>query len=51
MFCEKCTMEVLRKKKPSPNLVCARCRKHLIAFEVIEMRPVELARAASRARR
>jgi predicted SprT family Zn-dependent metalloprotease len=46
--CEKCTMEVLRKKKPSPHLVCARCRKHLIAFEVVEMRPVELARAAMR---
>lgn len=49
--CEKCTMEVLRKKKPSPNLICARCRKPLVAFEVVEMRPVELARAASRAPR
>jgi predicted SprT family Zn-dependent metalloprotease len=48
--CEKCTMELLRKKKPSPNLVCARCRKPLIAFEVVEMRPVELSPAA-RARR
>jgi predicted SprT family Zn-dependent metalloprotease len=48
--CEKCTMEVLRKKKPSANLVCARCRKPLIAFEVVEMRPVELASAASRTR-
>jgi predicted SprT family Zn-dependent metalloprotease len=44
--CEKCTMELLRKKKPSPNLVCARCRKPLIAFEVVEMRPVELSPAA-----
>ena len=49
--CEKCTMEVLRKKKPSANLVCARCRKPLVAFEVVEMRPVELARAALRGRR
>ena len=46
--CEKCTMEVLRKKRPSPNIVCARCRKHLVVFEVVEMRPVELGRAASR---
>jgi predicted SprT family Zn-dependent metalloprotease len=44
--CERCTMEVLRKRKPAPNLVCARCRKPLVAFEVIEMRPVELNRAA-----
>ena len=44
-------MEVLRKKKPSANLVCARCRKPLIAFEVVEMRPVELARAAFRGQR
>ena len=48
--CEKCFMEVLRKKKPAPNLVCARCRKAVIAFEVVEMRPLELDRAASRAR-
>jgi predicted SprT family Zn-dependent metalloprotease len=46
--CEKCTMEVLRKRKPSENLVCARCRKPLTAFEVLEMRPVEIGRAASR---
>jgi predicted SprT family Zn-dependent metalloprotease len=46
--CEKCTMEVLRKKKPSAFLVCAKCRKPLVAFEVTEMRPVELAQAASR---
>jgi hypothetical protein len=44
-------MEVLRKKKPSPHLICARCRKPLIAFEVVEMRPVELGQAASRIRR
>ena len=46
--CEKCTMELLRKRKPSPNVVCARCRKPLVVFEVVEMRPVELGRAASR---
>lgn len=46
--CEKCAMEVLRRKKPSPNLICARCRRPLLAFEVTEMRPVELQRAASR---
>jgi predicted SprT family Zn-dependent metalloprotease len=46
--CEKCTMEVLRKKRPAPNLLCARCRKPLVAFEVLEMRPVELGRAALR---
>jgi predicted SprT family Zn-dependent metalloprotease len=49
--CEKCTMEVLRKRKPSPNLLCARCRKALVVFEVVEMRPVELSPAASRSRR
>ncbi len=48
--CTKCAMEVLRRKKPSPNLVCARCRKPLVAFEVVEMREVELGRAARAAR-
>jgi len=46
--CEKCFMEVLRKRKPSPHLMCARCRKPLVAFEVVEMRPVELGQAALR---
>jgi predicted SprT family Zn-dependent metalloprotease len=46
--CEKCFMEVLRKRKPAPNVVCARCRKSLAVFEVVEMRPVELGRAALR---
>ena len=45
--CEKCLMELLRKRKPSPHLMCARCRKPLRAFEVVEMRPVELNRAAN----
>jgi ribosomal protein L34E len=49
--CDKCTMEVLRKKKPAANLLCARCRKPLVAFEVVEVRPVELARAALGRRR
>jgi len=48
--CEKCTMEVLRKKKPAPNLLCARCRKPLVAFEILEVRPIELSRAALRLR-
>ena len=46
--CEKCLMEVLRKRKPSPHVMCARCRKHLVVFEVVEVRPVELQRAARR---
>jgi predicted SprT family Zn-dependent metalloprotease len=45
--CEKCLMELLRKRKPSPHLICARCRKPLVAFEIVEMRPVELNRAAN----
>jgi predicted SprT family Zn-dependent metalloprotease len=49
--CPKCTMELLRKRKPPANLVCARCRKPLAVFEVVEMRPVELQRAASRSDR
>jgi len=48
--CEKCTMEVLRKRKPPAHLMCARCRKSLLVFEVMEMRPVELAHAANRKR-
>jgi predicted SprT family Zn-dependent metalloprotease len=48
--CEKCTMEVLRKKRPSPHLICAKCRKPLMAFEVTEMQPIELRPAAHRGR-
>ncbi len=44
--CEKCLMEVLRKRRPSPHVMCARCRKHLVVFEVVEMRPIELQTAA-----
>jgi predicted SprT family Zn-dependent metalloprotease len=46
--CEKCTMELLRKRKPPANAACARCRKPLTTFEVVEMREVALATAASR---
>jgi hypothetical protein len=49
--CEKCTMEVLRKRKPPAHLMCARCRRSLTVFEVVEMREVAPARAASRASR
>ena len=46
--CEKCTMEVLRKRKPPGNIVCARCRKSLTVFEVVEMREIAPAAAALR---
>ena len=45
--CEKCGMEALRRRKPAPYLLCARCRKSLLVFEVTEMREVELGRAAN----
>jgi predicted SprT family Zn-dependent metalloprotease len=48
--CEKCTMEVLRKRKPPANVVCARCRRALSVFEIVELREVTLATAASRSR-
>jgi predicted SprT family Zn-dependent metalloprotease len=46
--CEKCTMEALRKRKPGPHIVCARCRKPLTVFEVTEMREVTTSVAAHR---
>ncbi|MFN2459834.1 MAG: SprT-like domain-containing protein [Candidatus Velthaea sp.] len=46
--CEKCTMELLRKRKPALHAACARCRKPLSVFEVVEMREVVPAMAASR---
>jgi predicted SprT family Zn-dependent metalloprotease len=49
--CDKCTMELLRKRKPAPHLLCARCRKVLSVFEVVEVRPVEASRAALRSPR
>jgi predicted SprT family Zn-dependent metalloprotease len=48
--CEKCGMEVLRRRKPPANVVCARDRRPLAIFEITEMREVEPARAAHRAR-
>jgi predicted SprT family Zn-dependent metalloprotease len=49
--CERCRTEVLRKRKPPAHVRCARCRRQLIAFEVVEMREVSLERAAARSRR
>jgi hypothetical protein len=46
--CEKCTMEVLRKRKPPTTLMCARCRRSLSIFEVVELRDITPASAASR---
>lgn len=46
--CEKCGMEALRRRKPAPHVRCARCRKALQLFEVVEMREVEPARAAQK---
>jgi predicted SprT family Zn-dependent metalloprotease len=46
--CEKCTMEVLRKRKPPANVMCARCRRSLSVFEVVELREITPGIAASR---
>lgn len=46
--CEKCTMEVLRKRKPAAHIMCARCRKSLTVFEVVELREITPAKAALR---
>ena len=46
--CEKCGMEALRRRKPAPHVICARCRRSLSLFEIVEMREVEPARAARR---
>jgi predicted SprT family Zn-dependent metalloprotease len=48
--CEKCSMEVLRKRKPPAHSMCARCRKALTIFEVVELREITPAQAASRGR-
>lgn len=48
--CEKCGMELLRRRKPPENAVCGRCRHSLLVFEVVELREVEPARAARRGR-
>lgn len=49
--CEQCTMEVLRKRKPPANIMCARCRRSLSVFEVVEMRAIVLQTAALRGAR
>jgi hypothetical protein len=46
--CDKCGMELLRKRKPPASAVCARCRKSLIVLEIVEMREVTTQQAASR---
>jgi predicted SprT family Zn-dependent metalloprotease len=38
--CEKCGVEVLRKRRPPAHARCARCRRGLAVFEVVEMREV-----------
>ncbi|HXF34630.1 MAG TPA: SprT-like domain-containing protein [Candidatus Acidoferrales bacterium] len=48
--CEKCGVEALRKRKPPAHARCARCRRGISVFEVLETREVTLERAASRAR-
>jgi predicted SprT family Zn-dependent metalloprotease len=47
--CQKCALEVLRKRKPPAHIMCARCRRSLIVFEVVELREITPARAAVRA--
>ena len=47
--CEKCGMELLRKRKPPASAVCARCRRSLTVLEIVELREVTQ-QAASRAR-
>jgi len=55
--CEKCTMELLRKRRPAANVSCGRCgrrrfdpRYPLRVFEVVEMRELDpdLPKAANR---
>jgi predicted SprT family Zn-dependent metalloprotease len=58
--CERCTMEVLRKRRPPTNVSCGRCsgrrfdpRFPLRVFEVVELREADLTlpKAASRGKR
>jgi predicted SprT family Zn-dependent metalloprotease len=44
--CEHCRREALRKRKPPAGMRCAYCRRSIVAFEVVEMREVQLARAS-----
>lgn len=48
--CQKCALEALRKRRPPAHARCARCRRAIAVFEVVEMREVPLERAASRSR-
>jgi predicted SprT family Zn-dependent metalloprotease len=52
--CDRCTMELLRKRRPPANLSCGRCSGHrfdaryaLRVFEITEMREAEAARRAA----
>ncbi|HXP94874.1 MAG TPA: SprT-like domain-containing protein [Candidatus Binatia bacterium] len=50
--CEKCGLEGLRKRRPPAHARCARCRRGIIVFEVVELREVTSEpRAAQRGRR
>ncbi len=49
--CEKCAMEALRKRRPSSNVICAKCRKHLRIYEVLEVEDVTDGGRAAHARR
>ena len=44
--CEKCGMELLRRRRPPANLMCARDRRELKVFEITGLADVEPARAA-----
>lgn len=44
--CEHCRREALRKRKPSPGIRCAYCRRAIVVLEIVEMREVVLARAS-----
>jgi len=46
--CDKCGMELLRKRKPPASAVCARCIKPLTILEIVETRAVTRQQAASR---
>src|SRR5579875_2020629 len=46
--CEKCRLEVLRKRKPPVHARCARCRRTIVVFEVVEVREVSIERRAAR---
>jgi predicted SprT family Zn-dependent metalloprotease len=55
--CERCTLELLRRRRPPVNVSCGRCsprrfdaRYPLRVFEIVQVREVEEAQAASRRR-